>query len=208
MRDHTNGIQLSASGTVTAPYDIVHLKTTISDIHLSGPEARASIEMVSKEAIAYVDGLVKQGLATNKVLALSIDPATKYVGNENVFLGYRASLQISFSTDKVNRAMEFQEKLTEFQKSKVASLVFGFKNVAPLQEKALEAAWSNLNSRFAFSKKMILGIATLDYDVVDWDIDYEEQRHISKVSAPTENEAGEAKVSVRLTVTWQKRKTF
>jgi uncharacterized protein YggE len=203
----TQGIQLSARGTAVAPYDLVHFKITISDVDTTGARAKIGIHDATLEVTKYVDSLIREGSAFNKVLNLSIDPVEEYDQStrSNHLTGYRASLQVTFSTTKVGMAMDIQEKLTGFPKSKVDSLVFGFNNVNSLREKALESAWVVLKDRFFFSKKLLLGIATLDYEVVDWSIDYEDTRVFSKVAAPTEEEAGSAKVSVHLTVTWQRK---
>jgi uncharacterized protein YggE len=202
-----DSINVQATGTVVAPYDLVGFSITVSGAEKTGPEAKAQIEETSKSVIEYVNGLIKEGLAERKVVSLTIDPNMVYENHRNVHSGYKANMKVTFWTGVPNRALEIQERLTEFPQSKVESLTFAFRDPEALREQALKNAWEAVQRRWKFQTETLGASGLVNGQrakLVSWNVDYDEFQRLSKVSAPSSDgeEGGSAKITVTLNTVW------
>jgi uncharacterized protein YggE len=205
QNQHVPTVSVSASGSASAPYDQVFFKITVWALGDTGPLAKAGMKESAERVLAYVDSLIHEKKAQNKVALLKLAPHQVYVDGRNCDRGYRASLAVTFSTNRPELAAEIQDRLTEFNQTRVESLTFGVTNIESLREKAVEAAWEIAARRFEHSLKTTTGSGSDLWDVESWNVNYEEHRALSKMSAPTEDEDGTANLRVTLEVTWRRR---
>lgn len=194
-------ISVSASGSVEAPYDIVTFKITVSAVDTTGPLAKSLMKKTADLVLNYVDGLIATGAATAKIVTWSVDPHTRYENHQQLDAGYRASMKITFFSEKMEQALSIQDALTEFDQSKVESLTYGFKDSERLREAATADAWELARRRFNH-QVMLAGFDTNRFCPVSWEV-HEKREAFSKVAAPTDAKPGMAKVEVGLTVTYE-----
>lgn len=199
---NANEVSIEAAGTAAAPYDQVFFRTTISAVGTDGPSAKREMQSSSEQVVAYVDSLVKEDRAKNKVALLKLEP--NYDRSLQDYRGYKASLEVTFMTERPELAAEIQDKLTTFSQSKVDTLSFGVKDIEGLRETAIEKAWATINRRFQHTATLMEGVSS-GWKVSTWDVDYSEHKKLSKLSAPEDDDkGGTATVQVMLTVNFRR----
>jgi uncharacterized protein YggE len=199
-------VEIYSRGFASAPYDRAFFGITVSQKGSTSSKAKREMEDAVNQVTAYIDDLIKRGLAKNKVVALKVAPSSRYVGNEREFDGYLVSMKIKFETEDVKSVVSIQDRLTEFPKSEVETVRYGFKDADSLRSRALTDAKDRVEKRWK-EQHSLFGARGEEWEPQSWAVDYEEREPISKVAAPTGNdEPGIATIVVTLGIAYQRAK--
>lgn len=210
----TNQVEVIAEGVVHAPYDRAFFSITISEVAETSSMAKAAMREIVQKVETYIDAAVKKGIFKNKVKALRVDPHYVHTPHhERKHQGYKVGLNFKFETESVELVSEIQDALTEFPKSEVEAVRYGFRDIETLRERALEQAWKNVQARWrkelALSETFPIFLAGTNkenlWTLNSWDVDYKEHEPLSKFAAPVDdNTPGLAVICVVLGVLFEK----
>lgn len=216
-----------SQGVAMADYDVASFHVSVSEKANNSAFAKTLLKSSVDLVVKKLEELKEKGLTyregsykTSSFVGPDYEYNKKTGGHEVV--GRKATWTVSFQTSNMEMVNEVYDVLSslELNDIQVSSPAFKIDNLKPLHKEALKNAWNNVKERFA-SECEILGLKPEHYEILTWNVHYDERERAMPQAAPVmavmsfaadsseeddflDLNSGKAVVHATLTVQWKR----
>jgi uncharacterized protein YggE len=171
--------QVSASGSISAEYDLVNVSFQIQATEKTSSAAKDALRETVNTVLAAIEYLQsREGVTFNKDRTTSgIHVNVNRVMHENKWRnkGFIATYSYSCQSTSVDKIGLIMEHLAGIDNVQISNPVFKLSNATQKQEAALRVAADRTNARFVSQCRM-LGKNPDDYEIIEWNVSYDESQ--------------------------------